>query len=96
MKITALIGAGLLGLGTLTIAAPADAQPRRGWHDGGRGYGYDRGYRGYRGDRFREGRRWRGPRYGYGYRPYRARNRVVCRIRPSYYGPVRVCRPIWR
>lgn len=95
MRITALIGAGLLGLATLTAAAPAEAQRRGGWHGDGPRYahGYDRGYRG---DRLREGRRWRGPRYVRGYRPYRLRDRVVCRIRPGYRGPVRICRPVRR
>lgn len=93
MKITALIGAGLLAAGMLTTGTPADAQPRGGWHGYDGGYGY---HRGWRGDRWRDGRRFRAPRYGYGYRPYRVRSRVVCRLRPSYYGPVRVCRRVWR
>jgi opacity protein-like surface antigen len=92
MKIIALIGAGLLAGGSITAAAPADAQPRYGWNGHG-GYGY---HGGWRGDRWRDGRRFRAPRYGYGYRPYRVRGRVVCRLRPSYYGPVRVCRRVWR
>ena len=88
MKIIALIGAGLLGLGTLAAAAPAEAQPRFGWHGDHRAYRYDAPR--WRGDR------WRAPRYGYGYRPYRVRSRIVCRLRPGYYGPVRVCRRAWR
>lgn len=95
MKIIAVFAASALAAGTIMAAAPADAQ-RYGWH-GDRGGRWHDG-RGYRRDR------WHGPRHGYGwrggYRGYRGgygwrggygRPRVVCRIHPGYYGPVRRC-----
>lgn len=92
MKIIAMLGAGLLAVGTLGAAAvptAADAQ-RHGWNDRhggyrdhGRGWRGDRGYRDYRG-----GYRQRG--YGYRGGGYR-RGRVVCRVHRGYRGPVRTC-----
>ena len=69
---------------------------------GDNGYrpGYDRGYRGaygYRGDYrgYRDRRGYRGgDRHrsrGYDGRGYYGRPRVVCRLQPGYYGPVRRC-----
>lgn len=78
----------------------------RGQYNGGdhyRGHGYDRGH-GYRGERFHggygAGRSYgyrgdygfgRGHGYGYGHGGFYGRPRVVCRLRPGYYGPVRRC-----
>jgi opacity protein-like surface antigen len=103
MKIVALLSAGLLATGTIAATAvptAADAQ-RHGWsrghydgYRGGGGWRGDRGWRGYRGgyrnDRWGRGPGWRG---GYRYGGYRGgyRGRVVCRVRPGYYGPVRTC-----
>jgi hypothetical protein len=75
-RITRLTLAATLALGTagatLLAAAPAMADPGPGWHDGGRGYGYqaqhdDRydhgGWRDRGGHWHAYGRRHRGPRY---------------------------------
>lgn len=105
MKLLALLGVGALAAGTLG-AIPADAQRYGGdgyrgdrYHDG---YGDHRGFRddGYRGFDRRGGYGYGGgyrPRGGYGFhggyrgRGYYGRPRIVCRIRPGYYGPVRRC-----
>jgi hypothetical protein len=88
MKLMALLGAGAMIAGTLG-AVPAEAQRYRGdgyhgsYYGGGRyGGGYRHHYRpAYRGY-YRPGYRARG---------YYGRPRVVCRLRPGYYGPVRRC-----
>lgn len=103
MKLIALFGAAALAAGTVVTATPAEAQ-RGGWHHGGpdggpggdrgRGHGWGRGGHDWnRGRGWDRGPRWRGnygygrPGYGYGY----GRSRVVCRLQPGYYGPVRRC-----
>ena len=98
MKLMALFGAGALAAGLLASAPAAEAQ-RYGdrayrYDGGGRGYGYRGDYRhrayGYRhrGYGFRDGYGYRG---GYGRRGYYGRPRVVCRVRPGRFGPVRRC-----
>ncbi len=86
MKITAILGAGALAIGSLVVtAAPAAAQRHghsryeRDHHDRGRYYGqrYQR-----RGNVYR-------------YRSH-VRSRVVCRVQRGYYGPVRRCYRIYR
>jgi len=106
MKLIAMLGAGALAAGMLG-AVPAEAQRYGyGYDRGSHGYG-DRGYnRGFRDHGYRGGNRYayRGGRHGfrgdYGYRGPRGyrgygggyyRPRVVCRLRPGYYGPVRRC-----
>jgi hypothetical protein len=103
MKLTALITAGALAVGTFAVAAPAEAQ--RGYRDGYRGGNNYRPYRGYNRGIYRGyNRRYYGPRrfygsprrfYGnrgyYGGRGFYGRPRVTCRIVRGYYGPVRRC-----
>jgi hypothetical protein len=93
MKIAILVGAALLGTGI--AAAPAEAQGY-GRYDGYRDRGYRHDYRYDRHDRY-DRRDWRGGR-GYGWnRGWRGgRGRLVCRVRPSYYGPVRRCFRVYR
>ncbi|TPG12112.1 hypothetical protein [Sphingomonas oligophenolica] len=96
MKITAILGAGALAIGSLVVtAAPAAAQ-RHG--DGN----YDRGH--HDRDNYNRGHNDRGHHYGqrnhrrgyaYGYRS-NVRSRVVCRVQRGYYGPVRRCYRIYR
>ena len=91
------LGAGALPFAQTEAPLVAKAQYRRGY--GGRGYGYRRGYgygRGYGYRRGWGGYGYRRPIYGYGYRrPVYGWGgpRLVCRWRPTPWGPRRVC---WR
>ena len=87
MKLTAILGAATLAIGTVAIApATADAAPRHDrydrhdrWdrHDRGHHYGERRAYRGYR----------------YAHRP-RYRTRRVCSTQWRYGQRYRVCRNV--
>lgn len=99
MKLLAVLGAGLIAVTGITVAAPADAAPHDRW---GRGPGWDRGpgwhHRGPgwdRGPGWHRGPRWdRGPGWNRGPRWHRggySRPRVVCRWERTWNGPVRRC-----
>jgi hypothetical protein len=94
------LGAGALPFAQTEAPLVAKAQYRRGYGGrgyGGRGYGYRRGYgygRGYGYRRGWGGYGYRRPIYGYGYRrPVYGWGGagLVCRWRPSPWGPRRVC-----
>jgi hypothetical protein len=101
LALPGLASAAPLGAGALPFAqaeAPLVAKAqwghRRGWGGRGYGYGYGRGWGGYR--RGWGGYGYRRPIYGHGYRrPVYGWGgpRLVCRWRPTPWGPRRVC---WR
>lgn len=96
MKLIALLGAGALAAGTMTMAQPTEAQRYGYGHDYGRHDGVHRGdrYRPYQRDHFRGRGAYRGG-YAYGHGPHR-RGRLVCRVRRGHYGPIRRCFRIYR
>ncbi|SEM43672.1 hypothetical protein SAMN05192583_0204 [Sphingomonas gellani] len=104
MKLMALLGVGALVAGTVTALPVAAQRYDHGYRDGYRGHDGYRGGPGYRHHGYRGGYDHRGYRGGYGYRGdygyrgprhgwrgYRGRPRVVCRVHRGYYGPERRC-----
>ena len=95
MKWIALAAAGLMTVGSFTVAAPEAQAQRYGWdghHDRGWRDGRDRDER--RWDRrHRDERRWdRGYRYRSGYNGWRGdRGGRRCFWERGYYGPVKRC-----